>query len=246
MKLKVLGSGSAGNCYLLQNEKETLMLECGLPYKTILRGLKFNLINIVGCLVSHEHKDHSKAVRELINSGIDVYTSVGTSKKLNIDDYAVNSYRLGFLKSEEQCNIGNFTVLPFETEHDAVEPLGFLIQHEDMGKLLFITDSYYCRYKFSGLNHIMIECNYSSDILQENIDKGSIHPVLAGRLLKSHFSFENVKEFLKETDLSSVREITLLHLSDGNSNTERFKEEIERLTGVPTRVADRDLYIELF
>ncbi len=95
MKLKVLGSGSAGNCYLLQDEKETLMLECGLPYKTILRGLKFNLSNIVGCLVSHEHKDHSKAVKELISSGIDVYTSVGTSQKLDIDDCAVNSYRLG-------------------------------------------------------------------------------------------------------------------------------------------------------
>jgi Metal-dependent hydrolases of the beta-lactamase superfamily I len=241
MKLKVLGSGSAGNCYLLQNEKDTLMLECGLPYKTILRGLKFNLINIVGCLVSHEHKDHSKSVREMMENGVDIYISKGTWKC-----FGYISHRLHFLKSEYQFEIGNFTVLPFETEHDAAEPLGFLIQHEDMGKLLFITDSYYCRYKFSGLNHIMIECNYSSDILQENIQKGSMYPMLAGRLLKSHFSFENVKEFLKETDLSSVREITLLHLSDGNSNAERFKEEIERLTGVPTHVADRDLEIELF
>lgn len=245
MKLKVLGSGSSGNCYLLQNEKETLILECGLPYKTILKGLNFNIGNVVGCLVTHEHKDHSKATKELISSGIDIYTSVGTSKKLGIDDYAVSSYRLSFLKGEEQCNIGNFVILPFETEHDAAEPLGFLIQHREIGKLLFITDSYYCQYKFSGLNHNMIECNYSMDILQQNIDKGLIHPVLANRLLKSHFSLENVKEFLKVTDLKSVRDITLLHLSDGNSDAERFKEEIERLTGLPTYVADVGLEIEL-
>lgn len=241
MRLKVLGSGSSGNCYLLQNEKETLILECGLPYKTIQKGLNFNLTNVAGCLVSHEHKDHSRAVVDLLNNAVDVYSSEGTYEKLLV----FYNYHTKVIKSEHQFKIGDFTILPFETEHDAAEPLGFLIQHKDMGKLLFITDSYYCQYKFTGLNHIMAECNYSSDILQGNIERNLIHPVLAGRLLKSHFSLENVKEFLKQTDLKSVRDITLLHLSEGNSNAERFKEEIERLTGVPTYVADTGLEIEL-
>ena len=55
MKLKVLGSGSAGNCYLLQNEKEILIIECGISYKKILQRLNFNLSSVVGCLISHEH-----------------------------------------------------------------------------------------------------------------------------------------------------------------------------------------------
>ncbi|WP_446897463.1 MBL fold metallo-hydrolase [Clostridium sp. LBM24168] len=242
MKLKVLGSGSSGNCYFLQNEKEILVLECGLPYKTIQKGLNFNLSNIVGCLVSHEHKDHSKAIIDLLNNAVDVYSSEGTYEKLLV----FHNYHTKVIKSEHQFKIGDFTILPFEIEHDATEPLGFLIQHKDMGKLLFITDSYYCQYKFTGLNHIMIECNYSMDILQDNIDKNLVHPVLAGRLLKSHFNLENVEKFMEETDLKSVRDITLLHLSAGNSDEKRFKEEIERLTGVPTHVADRDLEIELF
>jgi len=241
MKLKVLGSGSSGNCYLLQNKNETLILECGLPYKTILKGLDFNLRDVVGCLVTHCHKDHSKSIKELISNGIDVYSSSGTLKAIDAGDY-----RVQVIKSENQVSIGDFTVLPFETEHDAVEPLGFLIQHSNMGKLLFITDSYYCQYNFTGLNHIMIECNYSRNILQENIEKGLVHPVLANRLLKSHFSLENVKEFLKATDLSNVKDITLLHLSDSNSNAAQFQEEIERLTGKPTYIADKRLEIELF
>ena len=240
MKLKVLGSGSSGNCYLLQNENETLIIECGLPYKTILKGLDFKLQNVVGCLVSHEHKDHSKAIKELLENGIDIYMSKGTWKC-----FGYISHRLHFLKSEKQIKVGNFTILPFEAEHDAAEPLGFLIQHKDIGKLLFITDSYYCKYKFKGVNHILIECNYSIDILNENVEKGKIHPVLRDRLIKSHFSLENVKEFLKANDLSKVRNLMLIHLSSSNSNAKTFKSDIERLTGKPVYIANKGLEIHL-
>lgn len=241
MKLKVLGSGSSGNCYLLQNEDETLMIECGLSYKNILQGLNFNLSNVIGCLVSHEHKDHSKAINDVLDNAIDVYTSSGTLKAMNI-----KSYRAKIIRAEKQFNIGQFTILPIKTQHDAADPLGFLIYHSDFGKLLFITDSYYCKYKFSGINHIMIECNYSIDILNRNIEAGLVHPVLANRLLKSHFSFDNVKEFLKVTDLSKAKEIILLHLSNDNSNENQFREGIEKLTGKAVYTADRDLEIELF
>lgn len=236
MKLKVLGSGSSGNCYLLQNEKETLIIECGLPYKTILKGLNFNLSNVVGCLISHEHKDHSKAANDLIRNGIDVYSSKGTFEAIE-----VCGYRANIIESEKAIKIKNFVVLPFETEHDANEPLGFLIYHKNMGKLLFITDSYYCKYKFSDIEHILIECNYSNKILQEK----ELPKFLKSRIIKSHFELENVKEFLKATDLTGTKEIVLIHLSDGNSNAAEFQEEIERVTGKPTYVADKGLELEL-
>lgn len=242
MKLKVLGSGSSGNCYLLENKKETLILECGLPYKTILKGLNFNLSNVVGCLVTHEHKDHSKAIFKLENAGIDIYASCGT---LNAVGDGL-SYRTHFIESEKQFTIDGFTILPFQTQHDAAEPLGFLMQHEEIGKMLFITDSYYCKYKFKGLDHIMIECNYSAEILENNIEQGLIPWSLRNRLLKSHFSLQNVKEFLRANDLSKVKDIILIHLSNGNSNAEQFKNEIERLTGKPVYIADKGLEIELF
>jgi len=83
----------------------------------------------------------------------------------------------------------------------------------------------------------MVECNYSMDILNENIRTGKIPAVMKKRLLQSHFSLDNVKGFLKANDLSQVKEIWLLHLSDSNSNTERFKREIQELTGKPVYVA---------
>lgn len=240
MRLKVLGSSSKGNCYLLQGEKETLILECGIPYKSILKGLNFNLSNVVGCLVTHEHKDHSKAINELIKNGIDVYTSKGTTEACK-----VTGHRINHIESEKAIKIGDFIVLPFEAQHDAAEPLGFLIYHNDIGKLLFITDSYYCQYKFTELNHILIECNYSQEILSENLDQGLIPNSLKNRLLKSHFSLSNVKEFLKVIDLKETEELVLIHLSEGNSNSAVFQEEIEKLTGKPTYIADDGLEIDL-
>ncbi|BDR84907.1 MBL fold metallo-hydrolase [Clostridium tetani] len=236
MKLKVLGSGSSGNCYLLQGKEETLIIECGLPYKTILKGLDFNLSNVVGCLISHEHKDHSKAVQDLVKNGIDVYSSKGTFEAIE-----VKGYRTNIIESEKAFKIGNFVILPFETEHDANEPLGFLIYQKDMGKLLFITDSYYCQYRFENVDHILIECNYSNKILQEK----ELPKTLKNRIIKSHFELENVKEFLKATDLKETKEIILIHLSDGNSNAVQFKTDIERATGKPTYIADKGLDLEL-
>lgn len=239
MGIKVLASGSAGNCYLLETEKETLILECGIRYKDILKGLNFNLRNVVGCLVTHEHKDHCKAVNELMKAGINVYMSDGTGAgiefKVPIETVA---YRLGYFTSGTVRRIGGFKVLAFNTEHDVNEPLGFLIYNEELGKVLFVTDSYYLKYRFDKVDHILIECNYSESILSEI-------PPYRARVLKSHMSLETLKESLKEWDLSNTKSITLIHISEGNGEPQRFKKEIEDLTGVKTNIAAPGLEVRI-
>lgn len=246
MKLKVLGSSSKGNCYLLEGKDETLILECGIRYKDILKGLDFNLKNVVGCLVTHEHKDHSKALQDLLKVGINVYTSMGTARAITKEFYSIETHhRLKFIESEIQFKVGGFTILPFQTQHDAAEPLGFLIQHSELGKMVFATDTYYIQYKFNGLNHILTECNYENSILEENIKNGLIPMSLRNRLIKSHFSLENVKDFLKASDLKKVINIVLIHLSDSNSDPDIFKSEIENVTGKPVYIAKEGLEIDL-
>ena len=60
IKLKVLGSGSSGNCYILENENEALIIEAGLPFMEVKKALNFNVMKIVGMISSHEHGDHYK------------------------------------------------------------------------------------------------------------------------------------------------------------------------------------------
>lgn len=217
-------------------------MDAGVPFKEIQKGLNFNLFNVRGALITHEHMDHAKSVKELTKFGVNTFLSKGTADKLGIE-----SHRLGVVRAGEQFPITrDFTVLPFRTEHDCAEPLGYLIQYWPTGeKLLFATDTYYIRNRFRDLNYILVECNYCRDILEENIEAGRIPESLKNRLIESHFSLDNVKDFLQANDLTKVRKIVLIHLSDGNSDAFRMVRGIRELTGKDVEVAEPGKVIEL-
>ena len=229
MKLRCLGSGSSGNCYLLENERECLVLEAGLPLKEVKIALDFNISKIVGVLASHSHKDHFGYAKEYVSAGINVYT--------------VNNVRKGYW-----YKIGGFTITPFECVHD-VECLGFIIQHEEMGTLLFATDTEYIKYNFKNqnLNHIMVECNYSQKIIDNRVSQGDTNKSLRDRVLLSHMELETCKSFIQANKTSSLYNVCLLHLSDGNSDERLFQEEIQAVVGrdVKVTVADKGLEVNL-
>lgn len=229
-----LASSSAGNCYLIDDGSTKLLLECGIRFKEIQRGVNFQVSQIAGCMITHEHGDHCKSVKDIMRAGIDVFASQGTINALKIDNH-----RAIAVEHHKPFTLGTWTILPFDVQHDVSEPMGFLLANKSGEKLLFLTDTYYCKYKFDGLTHVMVECNYSLAILDENIAAGRVPHVQRKRLLKSHFSLEHVKEFLAANDLSKVQEIWLLHLSDSNSDEDLFKREIQELTGKSVLVAKR-------
>ena len=230
--IKSLSSGSHGNCYWVSDGSTPLLLEAGISFSEIKKGIDYKTSELAGVLISHEHQDHCKAVEKITRRGIDCYMSQGTADELDI-----NSHRINTVWTRGQFKVGSWSILPFETQHDAEQSLGFLIENSAGEKLLFATDTYYIKYKFQNLNYIMIECNYSLDILKENIKSGRVHAARKKRILKSHFSLENVKDFLKANDLSQVQEIWLLHLSSANSDAKRFKKEIQELTGKVVHIA---------
>ena len=228
MDIQILASSSRGNCYLITDGIIPLLLECGIPWKVIRQKLNFQTSSIAGCLISHEHADHSKAWQDVAKAGINIYASEGTINALSME-----GHRIKPITPLRQFDIGAWTILPFPIQHDAAEPFGFLLANQSGDKLLFATDTYYIKYKFNDLTHIMVECNHSADLLKANVETGNVPLPMKNRLIQSHFSLENVKKFLQANDLSKVREIHLIHLSDGNSDAERFKREIQALTGKP-------------
>jgi phosphoribosyl 1,2-cyclic phosphodiesterase len=234
MHVFCLASGSGGNSYAVDDGETVLLLEAGIPAKKICGGYLKLLPRVAGCLITHEHQDHAKGAAELSGRGIDLYMTAGTQTALG--EFKC-PYRIHNVRAQEQFSVGTWNVMPFDTEHDAAEPVGFLlvsnVTHE---KLLFATDTYYIKYRFSGVSIFMVECNYSLAILKENIAKGNIPENQKNRLLHSHFSLEHVIEFFRLADLSAAQKIYLLHASDRNSDVKLFKQEVQRATGIPTEV----------
>ena len=256
MQLTVLNSGSTGNGYVLQNGTEALVLECGVPRQDCLAALGWRTSHVAGCLLTHEHGDHAKYVRDYAQL-MPVYTSHGTAEALcgNVQPQtceapttydhqraAINVHCLAPLKT---VHLGSFSVRPIPAQHDAAEPFAYLIDHPDMGRLLFATDTYYLRYRIPHLNHLMVECNYSLPILNANIEAGLVPAALKERTLNSHMSLEHLREMLAANDLTHVAQIVLIHLSARNADKSAFCREIIAATGKPTIAATKGLQIEL-
>lgn len=225
MQLTVLNSGSTGNGYVLQNGTEALVLECGVPRQDCLAALRRRTSHVAGCLLTHEHGDHAKYVRDY-SQLMPVYTSRGTAE-------ALGQERLRILEPLRTVHLGSFSVRPIPAQHDAAEPFAYLIDHSGMGRLLFATDTYYLRYRIPHLNHLMVECNYSLPILNANIEAGLVPAALKERTLNSHMSLEHLQEMLSANDLTHVAQIVLIHLSTRNADKSAFCREIIAATGNP-------------
>ena len=235
--IKVLASGSSGNCYIIQAGEEKLVLECGIDYKSILKGLNYSIKGVVGCLVSHAHMDHCMSFKKIFENFPNVVAPCSVLEKFHY----INERKSIATENKDLINIGNFSVMCFDCQHTNTDGsecknLGYLIQHPLIGKILFATDTYYLKYKFKDIDHILIECNYSEDTI------GELEPH-EQRLFKSHMNLGTLKETLKTWDLSSTKTITLIHLSKNNGEPKRFKKEIEQLTGIPTYIAVEGLEV---
>ncbi|WP_312694083.1 MBL fold metallo-hydrolase [Caproiciproducens sp.] len=238
MNIKVIGSGSSGNCYRIDDGKTALLLECGLSLKKIKAGCNYDLSSISGCLVTHEHGDHILAANDLMKSGIDVYMTKGTAVAAKALTYRLNLWKRDGVDGINNPyyhteRIGTFTIKPFMVHHDAAEPVGYLIESKATGeKLLFVTDTYYIDYTFDGLTHVMVEANYSDDALADADNDGR-----RSRVRHSHMSIDNCVKMLKANDLSQVKEIWLIHLSSSNGDIEGFKRQVQEATGAVVRIA---------
>ena len=219
MKFEALASSSSGNAYIVTDRDTRILLECGVSHKKLQKLSGFSLSEFQACLVSHEHKDHAKAVADLISRGMAVYMSEGTADALETD--AVN-----LIEHMEQFNVGSLDIVPFTTFHDAAEPLGFLIKSRVDGDVLaFATDTVNLRYKFPGLNILAIEANYDKHIL-ERCEK--MPEKVRYRITNSHMEIDTLCDYLRSLDLSQCREIHLLHLSDATSHEGHFLNKVAR------------------
>lgn len=172
--------------------------------------------------------------------GIKCYTSDEVQERIE----TIYGEKIVGMNRMHVTNIGSFQVIPFQSPHNGTECDGFLIKNEKIGCLLFITDAEYCKYDFSkiGINHAMVECNYSEDYLDVEENQGKTSHVLQG-----HLELQTCKRLIQTINSQMLRSVGLLHLSSQNGNPERFREEIAELVDcdVDVWVAEKGIEREL-
>ena len=228
MDIKVIASGSSGNAYTIWDGKTRLLLDAGISFKRIQVGCGFRTSSIDACLVTHRHGDHAAAIPKLLQRGMTVYSNA---------DVAGIYPGVQSVEARKDFHVGTLRILPFEAEHD-VPCYGYQVASEETGeKLVYITDSAYVKYTFSGLTHIMIEANYAQEIIIDNVRDERVPLSLAARVMETHMSIETLLDLLQANDMSKVRQIYLLHLSDNNSDAEAFKKMVQQETGAEVYIA---------
>lgn len=233
MKLKVLGSGSSGNCYILDSADEALIIEAGMPFKDVKVALNFNVRKIKAVLITHEHGDHYKYHEEYKRAGIPVYEPFKDEKQtLGFDSqFIIRAF-------PNRSKDGHW----FHGNGDGSECpcYGFMIYHPDIGRLVYVTDTECVRWRFKDINHMLVEANYSDDLIEQDA-------VNRDHVLRGHMSLQTAMGFISTNDNPKLKNVVLIHLSDKNADSADFlqktKETINYCADV--YVAERGLTVNL-
>ena len=221
MQIHCIGSGSAGNCYALKYDDEILLLDLGMRFTEIKQGINYEIANIVGCVITHCHSDHSLSVKDFKKIGIPIWQP--------------------YITHERIMKFGSFTVQSFSVPHDDTECYGFFIK-VDGQKIVYATDYEYIpvTFKKQEVNHFIIECNYQKERVSNNANNRN-------HVLKGHAELQTVLDVLKENQTESLQTVLICHLSDGNANEKEMVKTIKETVGngVTVDYARKGLTIEL-
>ena len=234
MRLHVIATGSRGNCYVLHDKGACLLLDAGIEAGKILSGLGQGSASVLGALITHQHKDHCKAVEELWRRGIVSYGSIETGKAVPWIRTSTGAHRIGW-----------FTCLPFPVSHcnpdgSPCPNVGWLITNNNTKeRMVYVTDFCALQNTFPGIHYWLIECNYMEELIEYT------HPALKSRLPNSHMSLTKLLAVFKANDLSTCKQIVLCHGSRERLDAGKAAQVVAEATGIPTVVASAGLIVQL-
>ena len=240
MKLVVIGSSSKGNGYaLISSSNEILLLEAGVKDRKMLKAIDYATSNVVACLSTHCHQDHVGHLADYATYGFPIAANEDVFKSKSIPDHLKV-----VLEDKKTVHFGGFGVCPFKVKHD-VPTYGFLINHPECGTILFATDCAFIPYRFPNVKHLIIEANYSDEILNDRIMSGEESPTRRKRLLETHMEIGITIKGIKKCEPYNIKTITLIHLSSQNADEKGFQRRVAQSFGIPTYIAKPKLVINL-
>lgn len=193
--IKCISTGSLGNLYLLECNDETLIIELGVDYNTFLLNID-DIKRVVGCLYSHEHKDHlnSKTKTQLENCNINILSYRNT--------------QIG-----KRYKLGNYDIIPLPSTHN-VECRSFLIKANGE-YILFATDTSQLPKVNVKVDYFIIEVNYLESLREEAIIKDSNNLTHLRGIFFNHNSLEETIEYFESLNYKPKKIITIHKSNSG-------------------------------
>src|ERR1039457_2878863 len=199
MRITILGSGSAGNCTLIETDTTKLLVDAGLSGRQISQRLALisrNLEEITGVILTHEHSDHTRALGVLCKTrALPVYANRLTAEAISTDpdwqDRVRISWRL--FSTGGSFEVGDLLVESFSVPHDAYDPVGYVIRHPHSGFAVgVLTDLGHATKlvteRMRSMDVLIVESNHDLKLLQED----AVRPwALKQRIMSRHGHLRN-------------------------------------------------------
>jgi phosphoribosyl 1,2-cyclic phosphodiesterase len=221
MRFASLGSGSSGNCMVIEQASTRLLLDCGFSIKETIARLERLLLapeDISGILVTHEHDDHAKGAFKLAEKlNIPVWLSHGTH--VMTSRYMPKSpIQINIVDSHTAFAIDDIQITPFPVPHDAREPTQFVFS-DGQNKLGVLTDvgdiTPHIKQMLNGCEALVLECNHDLSMLEQGPYSHALKKRVGGNL--GHLDNASSAKLLAQLDNSKLKHIVAAHLSAKNN-----------------------------
>ncbi len=223
MKIKVLASGSKGNCTYIESNNTKLLIDVGINYNKLSEYFEkesLDLNSLDGILISHTHKDHLGGLASLIKK---VATKVFIKEDLFSEVKKIIP-KENIELVDNDFVLGDFSINLFSTSHD-VPNSGYILD-DGKNSLVYITDTGYINRKYIPLttNKTVYIIEYNHD--EKMVMQGPYPYILKERVLsdKGHLSNTYSTNYLTKVVGDNTKYIILAHISE-NNNTEELAYE---------------------
>lgn len=223
VRVDVLGSGSRGNCTLVQAGRTRLLIDAGLSRREVARRLDtvgVAVDDLDAVLLTHAHGDHVRGVPVLCRRhAVPVVAHEDTFREAGLEDESLPEWLA--LEPGRPMILGDVTVEPFMVPHDAETTVGFRLESEgvavgyctDLGHVTALV-----RQRLSDLDVLVLESNHDLEMLRDGPYPWSLKQRVGGR--HGHLSNEASAELLADVLGPRLRHVALAHLSETNNEPE--------------------------
>lgn len=222
LRFSVLASGSTGNAFYIESNKEKLLVDAGLSGKQmdkLFTEVHVDPTELTGILVTHEHSDHIKGLGIIARKyNLPIYANEKTWKamegsigKLSLDQ----KFNFGM---EEVKTFSDMDIESFGVSHDAAEPMFYTFRH-DGKKVALVTDLGYVSDRIKktveDADAYIFEANHDVGMLRMGRYPWNVKRRILGD--SGHVSNEDSGLALFDIIGNRTKRIYLAHLSKDNN-----------------------------